>query len=299
MPPGEGFGLLADDVLEHVLLLAGHVATANLGLASTGLRFRILTTSPTVNYLWRTFAAERWGHAVTLEGDEDIVDDRTNAYARWYVYYRRRCSTWSTPPSPSPLGLIQEPYAADPYTLLTSCILCSRTSGSEIIRTVVGCFLDKYPTPTHVLEGDTTVMAKELHPLGLNRERTMKLFAAGFLKANWTNVTDLHGCGAFASSSHDVFCLGNWVDILNDKTADRNVQAYAAFCKTYLATREGDSKVVVEEDRDQVLRAKIKQENAKRRQTRRKPRQAISSKHRKKVPAKGERRSQRRRLQLG
>ena len=294
MPAGGIFALLDDDVLEQVLILAGPAATANLGLASMGLMVRILTPSSTcvstaamaANSLWRAFAVARWGHTVTLEGDEAIVDDRSNTYARWYVYYRRRCSTWSIPSPPSPLGLVQEMYASDPYKLLTSCILCSRTSGGELIRNVVGCFLDKYPTPTHVLEGDLDVMAEQLHPLGLNRERTMKRFAAGFLKASWADVTDLHGCGAFARSSHAVFCLGNWKGVLRDKTADRNVRAYAGFCRRYLA-EEGDCDAVAEEDEERAARAKIEQD---RKQKRRKPpklRRALPPKRPRRFPRRG------------
>ena len=99
-----------------------------------------------------------------------------------------------------------------------------------MIRSVIQDFLKKYPNPTDVIDANISVMAKELHSLGLNRERAMKRFAVGFIE-NWKDVTELYGCGAFASSSFDVFCRGEYKKVLADKKADRNVKAYAAYLK--------------------------------------------------------------------
>ena len=73
-------------------------------------------------------------------------------------------------------------------------------------------------------------MERDLKPLGLNRERTIKKFCLGFLGA-WTDVTELHGCGAFASASFDIFCRGDWKKVLRQKQCDRNVRAYALYMK--------------------------------------------------------------------
>lgn len=56
----------------------------------------------------------------------------------------------------------------------------------------------------------------------------MKKFAEGFLKP-WTHVHELHGCGAFASSSFHVFCRGDFAKVLKEKKCDRNVRAYASY----------------------------------------------------------------------
>ena len=171
------------------------------------------------------FAATRWGDKVSLDSDE--VPSTTSS---WYEYYRHRCSWTHLPGSKSKLDLIQEDYGHDPYKLLSACILCSRTSGSQTVRDVVKSFFDKYRTPSAVLSADIATMEKELKPLGLNREKTMKKFAEGFLR-QWTHVHELHGCGAFASSSFHVFCRGDYQKVLREKKCDKNVRAYASYLK--------------------------------------------------------------------
>lgn len=50
----------------------------------------------------------------------------------------------------SPLNLLQESYP-DPWHHIICCVLCSRTSGSELIRTAIAAFFVALPTPTAVL----------------------------------------------------------------------------------------------------------------------------------------------------
>jgi hypothetical protein len=50
----------------------------------------------------------------------------------------------------SPLNLLQESYP-DPWQHIICCVLCSRTSGSELIRTAIAAFFVALPTPTAVL----------------------------------------------------------------------------------------------------------------------------------------------------
>jgi hypothetical protein len=57
------------------------------------------------------------------------------------------------PCRPSPLNLLQESYP-DPWQHIICCVLCSRTSGSELIRTAIAAFFQALPTPTAVLEAD-------------------------------------------------------------------------------------------------------------------------------------------------
>mmetsp|Transcript_34419 Transcript_34419/g.83261 ORF Transcript_34419/g.83261 Transcript_34419/m.83261 type:complete len:273 (-) Transcript_34419:574-1392(-) len=208
-----------DDSVLHILRYASPDASARLGLTSKIWGSKVLENER----LWNAFAIDRWGGGVSV----------CEPNASWYRYYRHRCSSWKLRPASqgtSHLDLVQECYASDPYHLLTACILCSRTSGGPLIRTVVRDFLSKYDTPTKVLDADLSAMGKELHPLGLKRERIMKRFAGGFL-GNWTDVTEMHGCGAFASASFDVFCHGDYKKVLKDKKADRNVRAYASYLK--------------------------------------------------------------------
>jgi len=133
-----------------------------------------------------------------------------------------------------PLGSHSRTIYTCPYHMLTACILSSRTSGGSNVRRIVSDFLKKYPTPTSVINADISTMEAELYKLGLNREKTMKQFAIGFLKP-WANITELRGCAAsLAGPSLTVFCHGDYKSVLKDKKAHPNVKAYATYLKKRL-----------------------------------------------------------------
>ena len=136
---------LSDDCLYHILLLAGPRASATLGLTCSHAYDKVLTCQVASSRVWNVFAVQRWGAAcASLEMGDD--DDTSTS---WYRYYRQRSSCFPNRPAQiSHLDLIQEHYAADPYKLLTVCILCSRTSGGYLVRTTARQFLEQYPTPT-------------------------------------------------------------------------------------------------------------------------------------------------------
>ena len=267
---------LSDDCLYHILLLAGPRASTTLGLTCSSAYSKVLSSLVTSSRVWKVFAVQRWGKACApLVSDADNSESITGSTADkddgvpsalsaspWYGYYRQRCSSFPNRPKQiSHLDLIQEHYAFDPYRLLTVCILCSRTSGGYLVRTTARQFLEKYPTPMSVLEEeDMDAMAKLLHPLGLNRERTMKRFVHDFL-APWTDVKELHGCGLFAKASFDVFCRGDYKVVLKDKKADRNVKAYAAFVRRLLASGgDEDAEAMEEADaREEEMKRKAKE----------------------------------------
>jgi hypothetical protein len=176
--------LVDSDSLIHIIQYCRAEEAARVGLCQKKWNELLFRSQHAGGKLWKTFAATRWGDCVSLDTDEE------RPATSWYEYYRHR-SSWITIPGPkSKLNLIQEDYSNDPYKLLSACILCSRTSGSQTVRDVVKAFFDKYLSPSDVLLGDTATMEKELKPLGLNRERTMKKFAQGFLKP--TGVVHLH-----------------------------------------------------------------------------------------------------------
>ena len=103
-----------DDALTLVLRFAGPAGSAALGTTSSRMDERVSGNAR----LWREFCRLRWGNAVAppSAGDGGDVD--------WREYYRIRSSSWRIPPVTSPLSLIQEIYALDPYRMLASCILC-------------------------------------------------------------------------------------------------------------------------------------------------------------------------------
>ena len=274
---------LSDDCLYHILLLAGPRASVTLGLTYSYAYNKVFSSLVTSSRVWKVFANQRWGKACAQfisdadssdpaatgtsrnAGEEDDAPSPSSA-SPWYGYYRQRCSSFPNRPKQiSHLDLIQEHYASDPYRLLTVCILCSRTSGGYLVRTTAGQFLEKYPTPTSVLEEeDMDAMAKLLHPLGLNRERTMKRFVHDFL-GPWTDVKELHGCGLFAKASFDVFCRGDYKAVLKDKKADRNVKAYAAFVRRLLANGGDEEAGAMEEAEAMEEEMKRKAKEAKKR----------------------------------
>ena len=215
---------LDDNLLFKILQYTAPSDSTRTGITNVEWKKRLLEDNMFSKRLWKTYSSERWGKGV-LSSEVD------QAEVSWYQYFRQRCSWWKKPLDTSPLDLIQEYWATDPYKLLTSCILCSRTSGGFIIRQVIRDFFGDYPTPTSVIEEDVKVLASKLHPLGLNREKTMKRFAADFLNLDWTNASQLHGCGAFAASSFDIFCRGDYKKVLKDKKADKNVKAFASYLK--------------------------------------------------------------------
>lgn len=247
--------LSSSDNLLTILSFASPLDSAKLGLVNKKCNKIILCSETTGERLWKLYSLRRWGSGATIQGNNDDdsgkitkskdqktekkSDSRENLTSSpssvpsslWYNYYRHRSSYALSANLPkSTLLLIQEDYATDPYKLLSACILCSRTSGGPLIRNIVEDFFNHYPTPTDVCEADGATLEEELLPLGLHRERTIQRFAKDFL-GNWSKVTDLHGCGAFAAASWDVFCRGDWKTVLRDKKADRNVRAYASFLK--------------------------------------------------------------------
>lgn len=177
----------------------------------------------------------------------------------WFRYYAHRVARWSAPASP--LGLAQELYCREPWRLLACCVLCSRTSGGSAVRSAVAQFFEAYSTPSEVVEGDLSEMAAMLLPLGLNREYTIKRMAAGFVQP-WETPTDLYGCGEFAAASHTVFCLGDWESVVRDKTADRNVRAYAYHCRR-LAIGEDVADAADAAERAEAQRAKMERQKAR------------------------------------
>ena len=246
--------LIDNDSLIHIIQYCRAEEAVRVGLCNKKWNEKILLGDK----LWKTFATTRWG-VVSLESDKE-----PSTTSSWYEYYRHRCSWTHLPRSKSKLDLIQEDYGHDPYKLLSACILCSRTSGSQTVRDVVKAFFDKYRTPSSVLSGDIATMEKELKPLGLNREKTMKKFAEGFLRP-WTHVHELHGCGAFASSSFDVFCRGDYQKVLREKKCDKNVRAYASYLKRVVDETDAEEVNIADTDNSTAARKtkrKVKQKKA-------------------------------------
>lgn len=146
----------------------------------------------------------------------------------FYAYYRHRAVL--TRPPASPLHLIQEEYCDDLWRTIACCVLCSRTSGSEKVHATIASFMHAFPTPSAVMDADEAALADLLHPLGLNRERTITRTAAGFLSRHWTGgtVSDLVGCGPFVADSAAIFCREGGFAC---RPADQTLQRYVAWLR--------------------------------------------------------------------
>jgi hypothetical protein len=154
--------------------------------------------------LWKALALKTWGPAVeTLS-----VSPQTT----WHAYCRHRLPCVGSPPSStvSPLNLIQELYP-DPFRLIASCIMCSRTSGGSIVRDVVAAVFATWPTPSELMAARESELAAVIYPLGLPavRVRALRELSRDFLVLNWEDPSAFYGCGRFVSDSWRIFCRGH------------------------------------------------------------------------------------------
>jgi len=175
---------------------------------------------------WREEAVKRWGDAVP---EQAAVGD-------WSKYVQSRLAV---PPPPSPLDLMQERYAYDPWRLLVSCLLMARINSERVKSKTIASFFQRFPTPSSFLAvaGDVAATAAQqelqelLRPVGLvdNRVKSLLELTRAFLQMPvfdcglQKNVNKIWGCGPFAVDSYLIFCCSQRLP----ETAD-------ATCKQYL-----------------------------------------------------------------
>ncbi|CAM9820350.1 unnamed protein product [Chrysoparadoxa australica] len=221
-------------------------------------------------------AGEAWfkRKCLSLWGEACLRRDPNNG--TWRAFYLLRATHRPTAlitlsqreNAPETINLIQKSHCGNAWELLTSGILCSRTSGGSTIHSVIGRFFSSYPTPTHVLSASEQDLRELLLPLGLNRERTLRRFSREFL-APWARVSDLHGCGKFAGDSHAIFCLDRWEKALKDPQLDRNLLAHCRIIRKLWGERETKMK------KKQKLPAAVSERNRRARK-RQKERSAVA-----------------------
>eukprot|EP00775_Hariotina_reticulata_P003603 gene3603-biopygen5299 len=153
---------------------------------------------------WRDLAEAKWGPAVLELKPLAVSSDKIMS---WQSYCCKRMCLKST--RQSPLQLVQEQYT-DPWQHIVACTLCSRTSGSGIIRQVISSFFQVFPTPTAVLTADPADIVSVIHPLGLQPSRlaAVRSVSRGFLSTDWMSPAEFHGCGKFVTDSWMIFCRG-------------------------------------------------------------------------------------------
>ena len=116
----------------------------------------------------------------------------------------------------SPLGLLEELFADDPWRLLLSTIFLNRTSRVQVDH-ILNEFLDRWPTPKDVLEASFDDIVQVIRPLGICYRRAdgVKRFSRDYLRlvqdsTDLFNLTErdikgMHQCGAYAYDAYRIF----------------------------------------------------------------------------------------------
>ena len=148
---------------------------------------------------WLAEATRRWGARVADVACED-----------WEAYVKSRISR---PPPPSPMELLQEFYAHDPWQLLVACVLMSRVSSWNTKHTAISGFFAQWPTPSAVLDAEPASFLPVMKPLGLfeNRLRSLIAVSEKFLSMPVFDIgldkeRKIYGIGEFGYSSYLIFC---------------------------------------------------------------------------------------------
>jgi len=195
---------------------------------------------------WKLQAVTRWG--------PQVENANPPSWQR-FVESRR-----SKPPPLSPLGLMQEQYAHDPWKLLIACTLMSRVSSAEVKFRCIQGFFNNFPTPSAVMEHCTPEVALPIiDSLGLfdTRYRSIMDISSRFLVQDEFSCSrqgedKIYGIGDFGVSSYEIWCLGEGKDLHPN---DRNL---AAFCNWLRAHAKAVGKNIEEEQgRDQKEKSPV------------------------------------------
>ena len=134
------------------------------------------------------------------------------------------CSAW-VPPA-SPYGLIQETLFRDPWKVLVACICLNKTS-CAVVRTLIWELFQLIPTPEAALTVPEEDILRIIRPLGLSkRAGYIKRLSEQYLRDDWRVVTELAGCGKYASDAYALFVSGDWRGL---KPEDKELSKYFAF----------------------------------------------------------------------
>lgn len=129
-------------------------------------------------------------------------------------------------PPASPYGLIQETLFSDPWKVLVACILLNKTS-CAVVRTLIWELFELCPTPEAAVSTDEEAIRRIIRPLGLaKRAGYIRRLSAQYLAGEWRVVTELAGCGKYASDAYALFVSGEWRGL---KPEDKELVKYHAF----------------------------------------------------------------------
>ena len=125
----------------------------------------------------------------------------------------------------SPLGLLEELFADNPWRLLLSTIFLNRTTRVQVDH-VMFKFLQHWPTPECILEAQAEDVSSILQPLGMRDRRAKGIirFTKDFVhmkkrksdrEFTEDDVMALFYCGDYAYSTYSIFVL-NRLDVTTD-----------------------------------------------------------------------------------
>jgi methyl-CpG-binding domain protein 4 len=115
---------------------------------------------------------------------------------------------------PPQFGLIQELYWPDGWKILVCC-LCLNLTTRKQMEPVVSELFRRWPTPELLAEAPDDELAELIRPLGMWKKRTLSLkrMSAQFAAGGWSDVSELHGVGKYASDAYRIFILGDWKSV--------------------------------------------------------------------------------------
>ena len=145
----------------------------------------------------------------------------------------------------SPLGLLEELFAQDPWCLLLSTIFLNRTSRVQVDH-VWFEFLERWPSAKHVLGALADEIVDVIRPLGIcfRRANGIKRFSRDYLTLQQDDSKDvfclteadvkgLHQCGSYAFDAYRIFIQ-----------RDLRVDPSDLVLKTYIEYKAGLDKCV-------------------------------------------------------
>ncbi|CAL8465066.1 g4601 [Coccomyxa elongata] len=198
MTPQAGFPSLP---LETCLVIFAKLDVNSLiNMAATCRGMRVVAKE---NSLWKQIAAAKWGREALALCEKNVASNQIT----WFEFCKHRLCLLRSPRSP--LNLVQEVYI-DPWQHIVSCLLCSRTSGSERVRCTISFFLYHCQDASYILLADDEELQSLIEPLGLQetRIRAVKQMTVAFFEKDWKDPSEFYGCGKFTSDSWRIFCRG-------------------------------------------------------------------------------------------
>lgn len=140
----------------------------------------------------------------------------------------------------SPLGLLEELFAHDPWQLLLCAILLNRTQRKQA-DLVLYEFLQQWPTPLLVLEkASSNDIARCIAPLGIHvrRSRGILIFCSDYValldkkkksmkRAEFyltrSEIMGMYHCGEYAADVYEIFIQKQWRNV---QPKDHALKAY-------------------------------------------------------------------------